>query len=105
MPEAPKLPTAPYGAMTRFACFVYYANVVTVNVVTANAMLFHLYSSERFIHIGPKCIQFQSQIDPSFSKKHSEKRFCYDHPRYDHICAVWKTSPERERNSKSRATG
>ena len=48
---------------------VHYANVVTVNVVTANAMLFRLYNSGRFVHIGPKCIQFWSQIDPrSFQK-------------------------------------
>ena len=48
--------------------YEYYANVVTINAVTVNAMLFdvRLCSSEKFIHIGPKCIKFRSQIDPRF---------------------------------------
>ena len=51
------------------ASFVYYADVVTVNVVTANAMLFRLCNLERCIHTGPKRIQFRSQMDPRIFQK------------------------------------
>ena len=80
------------GRCIRYARGAYYANVVTVNVVTAQAAMLlniRMRSSETFIHIGPKLIQFRSQIDPNVFKKHSEKHFCYDHPRYDHIRVVW----------------
>ena len=50
---------------------VHYANVVAADAVAVNAALFdvRLRSLERFIHIGPKRVDFRSQIDPRFFQK------------------------------------